>query len=201
MSFSIFSSSSPIGDHSIIATRRTTRANSTAEKFRTKSRSDSLSVSFVPLTFHQTFLNEALQQAKLSLKEGGIPIGSILVHDNQIIARGRHQRIQRNSNILHAEIDCLENVGRKQPSFYRNSILYTTCAPNAFVCGAIRFYRISHVVIGDATKFQGDLDTLRKDNVDIEILDCKQCQTLLDDYIAHHPDQWTENIFAESSEI
>src|SRR5271166_4795027 len=117
------------------------------------------------------FLQEAIDEAKRGLSEGGIPIGSVLVLDGKIIGRGHNQRKQQESPILHAEIDCLRDAGRKQPAEYRRCILYSTLSPCDMCSGAVLLYRIPIVVIGENRNFQGPEEYLRKRGVDLRIVD------------------------------
>src|ERR1700726_1676927 len=102
------------------------------------------------------FLHAALEEARKGLAEGGIPIGSVLVHDGRILGRGHNRRVQKGSAILHAEMDALENAGRQAAQIYRESVLYTTLSPCAMCTGAILLYGIPHVVIGENETFRGE---------------------------------------------
>src|SRR5271165_6360394 len=116
------------------------------------------------------FLTAALQQARLGLSEGGIPIGAVLVHQGQIIGRGHNRRVQKGSAILHAEMDCLENAGRLPARAYRRSVLYSTLSPCDMCSGTALLYRIPRIVIGENQTFQGPEDYLRGRGVTLEIV-------------------------------
>jgi cytosine deaminase len=143
---------------------------------------------------HAPFLNEAIAEARAGLAEGGIPIGSVLVRNNQIIGRGHNRRIQRSSVILHAEMDCLEVAGRQTAAFYKECTIYTTLSPCSMCSGAIRLYGIPRVVIGENKTFRGDEDLLRANNVHLEVLDSKECEELLGNYIKENHSTWYEDI-------
>jgi len=189
MANALFAGSSPIDEHSIVPTRKTSRANSTPS-YRRPSREGTLSSSLV----HAPFMNEALAEARAGLAEGGIPIGCVLVRNGQVIARGHNRRIQRNSVILHAEMDCLESGGRQTAAFYKECTIYTTLSPCAMCSGAIRLYGIPRVVIGENKTFRGDEDLLRTNNIQIDILDSKECQEILENYIKENHSTWYEDI-------
>lgn len=140
------------------------------------------------------FLHAAIEEAKKGLKEGGIPIGSVLVYQNKIIGRGHNQRIQKGSVILHGEMDALENAGRKSASVYQQSILYTTLSPCAMCSGAILLYGIPHVVIGENRTFMGEEELLRSRGVKVEVLQDSTCIKLMQDFIAQNPQLWNEDI-------
>ncbi len=139
-------------------------------------------------------LTAAVEEARLGLAEGGIPIGSVLVHQGKIIGRGHNRRVQENSAILHAEMDALENAGRQPATVYRESTLYTTLSPCAMCTGAILLYGIPHVVIGENKTFMGEEDLLRSRGVEVEIMDSEECRELMTSFIAKHPDLWNEDI-------
>jgi len=189
MSHAIFGGSLPNEEYPIVTTRRSSRSGSILLIGRT-SRTES--ISHTPV--HELFMNEALAEARASLAEGGIPIGCVLVRNGQIIARGHNRRIQRSSAILHAEIDCLEAAGRQPASFYHDCTLYTTVSPCAMSVGAIRFYHIPRVVIGENDNFQGDETLLRKSNIKIDVLNSQECYDILESYIKENPIIWNENI-------
>lgn len=193
MANALFAGSSPIEEKSIISTRKTSRANSTPIDRRT-STGGSMSLSHVSPIVHAPFMAEALAEARAGLAEGGIPIGCVLVRNGQVIARGHNRRIQRNSVILHAEMDCLESAGRQTAAFYKECTIYTTLSPCAMCSGAIRLYGIPRVVIGENKTFVGDETLLRTNNVQIDILDSKECQELLANYIKENHSTWYEDI-------
>lgn len=140
------------------------------------------------------FMQLALEEARTGLAEGGIPIGSVLVHQGRIIGRGHNRRVQRRSAILHAEMDALENAGRRPAPVYRESVLYTTLSPCAMCSGAILLYGIPKVVIGEHETFMGEEAWLCTHGVEIEVLHDAACIALMRDFIARHPALWNEDI-------
>jgi creatinine deaminase len=140
------------------------------------------------------FLEAAIAEARKGLEAGGIPIGSVLVIDGEIVARGHNQRIQKGSSVLHAEMDCLENAGRLAASEYRKAVLYSTLSPCDMCSGAILLYGIPKVIIGENKTFHGPEDYLRSKGVELEILDDDECQQLMRDFIAANPALWNEDI-------
>ncbi|CAF2345868.1 unnamed protein product [Rotaria sp. Silwood2] len=193
MANSLFAGSLPLDEQSIIPTRKTSRANSSATYHRGL-REENMSRSYVPPMVHGRFMAEAIAEARAGLAEGGIPIGCVLVRDNQVVARGHNRRIQRNSVILHAEMDCLESGGRQTAAFYKECTLYTTLSPCAMCSGAIRLYGIPGVVIGENKTFLGDETLLKSNHVHIDVLDSKECHKLLENYIKENPSIWNEDI-------
>lgn len=140
------------------------------------------------------FLAAALAEARAGAQEGGIPIGSVLVHGNRIIGRGHNRRVQRGSAILHAEMDALENAGRLAPDVYRGCTLYTTLSPCAMCSGAILLYGIPRVVIGENRSFLGEEALLRARGVQVELRDDAQCRALMEAFMAASPRLWHEDI-------
>ena len=140
------------------------------------------------------FLLAALEEARTGLAEGGIPIGSVIVHDGRIIGRGHNRRVQRGSAILHAEMDAFENAGRKPASVYRESVLYTTLSPCAMCSGAILLYGIPKVVIGENRTFTGEEALLRSRGVELEVRQDAACIALMEAFIAARPGLWNEDI-------
>ena len=140
------------------------------------------------------FLEAAIEEAKIGLAEGGIPIGSVLVIDGRIVARGHNRRVQKGSAVLHAEMDCLENAGRLKASDYRRATLYSTLSPCDMCSGAILLYGIPNVVAGENRTFQGPEDYLRSRGVSFVIVDNDECRTLLQRFIREHPELWGEDI-------
>lgn len=140
------------------------------------------------------FLQAAIQQAEQGLAEGGIPIGSVLVHDGRIIGCGHNRRVQQGSVVLHAEMDALENAGRQPASVYRECTLYTTLSPCPMCAGAILLYGIPRVVIGENETFRGDEDLLRSRGVEVRVTGHERCVALMRGFIAAHPDLWNEDI-------
>jgi cytosine/creatinine deaminase len=144
--------------------------------------------------FMDIFLNAAIEEAKKGLEEGGIPIGSVIVHQGKIIGRGHNRRIQKGSVVLHAEMDAFENAGRQSANVYKNCTLYTTLSPCAMCSGAILLYGIPKVVIGENTSFLGEEVLLKTRGVIIEISDNKECKDLMASFIASSPKLWNEDI-------
>jgi creatinine deaminase len=140
------------------------------------------------------FLAAALHEARMGLAEGGIPIGSVLVHDGRIVGRGRNRRVQRGSAILHGEMDALENAGRLNATAYRASVLYTTLSPCAMCSGAIVLYGIPRVVVGENQTFTGEEEWLRTHGVSVRVEQDPQCIQLMRDFIRAEPALWSEDI-------
>jgi len=140
------------------------------------------------------FLTAAIEQAEQGLAEGGIPIGSVLVHDGGIVGRGHNRRIQQGSSILHAEMDALENAGRRSAAFYRGCTLYTTLSPCSMCSGAIVLYGIPRLVVGEHETFMGEEAWLRERGVHITVADDSRCIELMRTFIRDHPDLWAEDI-------
>ena len=136
----------------------------------------------------------AIDEARLGLAEGGIPIGSVLVLDGKIIGRGHNRRVQKSSVILHAEMDCLENAGRLDAADYRNCTLYSTLSPCDMCSGIALLYGIPKVVIGENKTFQGPEDYVRSRGVELEIVNNLQCIALMEDFIRNQPELWNEDI-------
>jgi len=143
------------------------------------------------------FMAAALEEAKKGLAEGGIPIGSVIVHNGQIIGRGHNRRVQQGSAILHGEMDALENAGRQPAQVYRESVLYTTLSPCPMCSGAIVLYGIRKVVIGENHTFMGEEKWLSSRGVQIEVLQSDECIRLMTDFIAAKPELWHEDIGEE----
>lgn len=143
---------------------------------------------------HQRYLEEAIKEARQGLAQGGIPIGAILVYQNRIIGRGHNQRVQKGSAILHGEMDAIENAGRQQAKVYEQSILYTTLSPCVMCSGAILLYKIPYVVIGENQTFMGDESLLSSRGVKLEVLQNKECITMMREFIAQNGKLWSEDI-------
>ncbi len=141
-----------------------------------------------------TFMQAAIDEARKGLDEGGVPIGSVLVHEGRIIGRGHNQRQQRGSVVLHAEMDALENAGRQPASVYREATLYTTLSPCPMCSGAILLYGIPRLVIGENRTFMGAEAHLREQGVELEVIDSEICRELMTTFIARHPEVWNEDI-------
>ncbi len=140
------------------------------------------------------FGEAAFVEAERSLSEGGIPIGSVLVWKGQIIGSGHNRRVQKGSAILHAEMDALENAGRRSASVYRESVLYTTLSPCPMCAGAILLYQIPKVVIGEAQNFKGEATFLRKRGIMVDILEEHRCLEMMTRFIDSFPELWKEDI-------
>jgi cytosine deaminase len=139
-------------------------------------------------------LQAAIDQAKQGLAEGGIPIGSVLVIDGQIVGRGHNRRVQKGSPILHAEMDCLHNAGRLTAGDYRRAVLYSTLSPCDMCSGAVLLYEIPRVVIGENQTFRGPEEYLRSRGVELEIVNDAECIRLMRDFIEANPQLWNEDI-------
>ena len=140
------------------------------------------------------FLRAAIEEARAGLGEGGIPIGSVLVIDGEIVGRGHNRRVQNSSPILHAEMDCLENAGRLTAAQYANSVLYSTLSPCDMCSGAVLLYGIPQVVAGENRTFRGPEDYVRSRGVRLEVVDDSTCVDLMTAFIAEHPSLWNEDI-------
>jgi cytosine deaminase len=140
------------------------------------------------------FLQAAIDEAEAGLAEGGIPIGSVIVHKGKIIGRGHNRRVQKGSAILHGEMDALENAGRQPASVYRECVLYTTLSPCPMCSGTILLYRIPHVVIGENQTFLGDEELLRSRGVKVEVLQDSHCIEMMRRFIKEKPQLWNEDI-------
>lgn len=141
-----------------------------------------------------SFMAAALEEAQKGLLHGGVPIGSVLVHNQQIVGRGHNQRVQRDSVILHAEMDALENAGRKSASYYQQCTLYTTLSPCPMCAGAVLLYGIPKVVIGENLNFKGEEDLLKARGVELEVLNLSECVSIMQDFIKKNPRVWNEDI-------
>jgi creatinine deaminase len=148
----------------------------------------------VPSLSQDPFLQAAIAEAEAGLSEGGIPIGSVLVHQGRIIGRGHNRRVQQGSVILHGEMDALENAGRQPASVYAQSVLYTTLSPCAMCSGAILLYRIPRIVIGENLTFMGEEALLRSRGVLIDVLQDARCMEMMERFIAENPVLWNEDI-------
>lgn len=140
------------------------------------------------------FMQAAIEEAEKGLAEGGIPIGSVIVHDGKIIGRGHNRRVQNGSPILHGEMDALENAGRQPASVYKKSVLYTTLSPCSMCSGAILLYGIPQVIIGENKTFMGEEELLRSRGVRVEVLNDKTCIGLMTKFIKDNPLLWNEDI-------
>jgi cytosine deaminase len=139
-------------------------------------------------------LGVAIEEARVGLEEGGIPIGAALVVKGEIVGRGHNRRVQQGSVILHAEMDALENAGRLPPAVYREATVYTTLSPCDMCSGAVLLYGIPKVVIGENRTFLGAEDQLRQHGVQVEVIDDQTCVEMMERFIDEHPDLWSEDI-------
>lgn len=139
-------------------------------------------------------MHAAIEEARKGLEEGGIPIGSVLVHGDVVLGRGHNRRVQQGSTVLHGEMDALERAGRQPASVYRECTLYTTLSPCAMCSGAILLYGIPRVVIGENRTFLGEEELLRGRGVEVEVLDDAECVEMMARFIREHPGLWNEDI-------
>ena len=142
----------------------------------------------------EEFMKAAIEEAKLGLQEGGIPIGSVLVHKGKIIGRGHNQRVQEGSVILHGEMDALEDAGRQSAKVYRECVLYTTLSPCSMCTGAILLYGIPKVIIGENKTFMGEEELLRSRGAEVEVLQDETCINMMSKFIKENPELWDEDI-------
>ena len=139
-------------------------------------------------------MQAAIEEAQKGLAEGGIPIGSVIVHNNKIIGRGHNRRVQNGSPILHGEMDAFENAGRQSAQTYNEATIYTTLSPCAMCSGAIILYGISHVVIGENCTFMGEEALIKSKGISVEVLQDQQCINMMKDFISTKPELWNEDI-------
>ncbi|OWT54803.1 nucleoside deaminase [Candidimonas nitroreducens] len=140
------------------------------------------------------FMRAAIEEAKQGLAEGGIPIGSVIVHRGRIIGRGHNRRVQQGSAILHGEMDAFENAGRQPASVYAESVLYTTLSPCAMCSGAILLYKIPRIIVGENCTFMGEEELLRTRGVQVDVLQDEDCIAMMREFIAARPTLWNEDI-------
>jgi len=140
------------------------------------------------------FMQAAIEEARRGLAEGGIPIGSVLVHGGRIIGRGHNRRVQKGSAVLHGEMDALENAGRQPAAVYRESVIYTTLSPCAMCSGAILLYGIPRVIAGENRTFLGEEELLRARGVAVDVLQDPACIEMMTRFIREHPELWNEDI-------
>jgi len=140
------------------------------------------------------FMQAAIEEAEAGLAEGGIPIGSVLVHNGKIIGRGHNRRVQKGSATLHGEMDALENTGRQPAAVYRESIIYTTLSPCSMCSGAILLYGIPRVIVGENKTFMGEEELLRSRGVQVDVLQDARCIQLMEQFIRDKPQLWNEDI-------
>lgn len=140
------------------------------------------------------FLKAAIGEARAGISEGGIPIGSVISHEGNIIGRGHNRRVQKGSSVLHGEMDALENAGRRPALIYRESTLYTTLSPCSMCSGAILLYGIPKVIVGENKSFQGEEDWLRSREVEVEVVNDHECIQMMQSFITENPTLWNEDI-------
>jgi len=140
------------------------------------------------------FLAAAIAEAERGRREGGIPIGSVIVSQGKIIGRGHNRRVQKGSAVLHGEMDALENAGRQPASVYREATLYTTLSPCAMCSGAILLYGIRRVIIGENNTFKGEEELLKSRGVSLEVRQDERCMLMMREFIRDHPELWDEDI-------
>jgi cytosine/creatinine deaminase len=140
------------------------------------------------------FLQAAIDQARKSLGEGGIPIGSVLVHEGRIIGRGHNCRVQTGSPIDHGEMNCLRNAGRLPASVYRQCAIYSTLSPCPMCSGAIVLYKIPHVVVGENRTFLGAEEYMRANGIVVDVLQDQECIELMQEFVRSNPRLWNEDI-------
>ncbi|QDU64332.1 tRNA-specific adenosine deaminase [Planctomycetes bacterium Pan216] len=140
------------------------------------------------------FMALAIGEAREGLAAGGIPIGSVLVIDGEVVGRGHNQRVQKGSVVLHAEMDCLENAGRLGAADYKRSVLYSTLSPCDMCSGAVLLYKIPRVVVGENSTFRGPERWLRDRGVEVDVIDSPECADLMTAFIRDHPRLWNEDI-------
>jgi len=143
---------------------------------------------------HKSFLQKAIEQAKKSYEEGGIPIGSVIVHNGKILGAGHNKRVQDGSVVLHGEMDALENAGRQKASVYKECTLYTTLSPCSMCSGTILLYGIPKVVIGENNTFMGEEDYLKSKGVEIVQMNNQECIDIMKKFISEKPELWNEDI-------
>src|SRR5438093_6873218 len=146
------------------------------------------------MTSTDRFLEEAIQEARQGLREGGIPIGSVIVHGDTILGRGHNRRVQKLSAILHGEMDALENAGRQPASIYKECVIYTTLSPCSMCSGAILLYGIPKVIVGENRTFMGEEQLLRSRGVSVEVLQDPACIQMMTEFIRQNPELWNEDI-------
>ena len=143
---------------------------------------------------HQKFMDEAIKEAEISLSEGGIPIGAVLVKDDEVISRGHNRLIQENSLILHGEMDAIENAKGLEFEDYRKCTLYTTLSPCPMCSGAVILYNISKVVIGDNTTLMGAESLLKDNDVEVIVLNDDRCRALFERFVKENPGVWEKEL-------
>ena len=143
---------------------------------------------------HNKFMSEAIAEAKKGLNEGGIPIGAVLVKNEEIISRGHNRLVQKNSSILHGEMDCIENAGKLKGEDYKHCTLYTTLSPCEMCSGVILLYKIPKVIMGENETLKGPEDYLKENGVELINLNLKECKIIMNEYIKKNPEIWNAEI-------
>ena len=144
------------------------------------------------MTAHARFMAEAIAEARKGLAEGGIPIGSVLVRNGEVIGRGHNKRVQEGNPMIHAEIDCLMNAGRV--GHYRDTVLYSTLMPCYLCSGAAVQFKVPKVIVGESRTFPGSPDFMRSHGIEVIDLDLDECTSMMSDFIAERPELWFEDI-------
>ena len=139
-------------------------------------------------------MSAAVREAEAGVREGGIPIGSVLVYRNKILGRGHNRRVQKGSVVLHGEMDALENAGRQSAAVYRECVIYTTLSPCAMCTGAILLYGIPKVIVGENRTFRGEEDLLGSRGVEVTVLQDGTCIAMMERFIQERPELWNEDI-------
>lgn len=142
----------------------------------------------------KSFMEAAIAEARQGIKEGGIPIGSVIVYKGEIIGKGHNRRVQQGSVVLHGEMDAFENAGRQTAAVYKECTLYTTLSPCSMCSGAILLYGIPRVVIGENKTFMGSEELLMKSGVEVVVLDDEECKSMMKEFISTKPELWNEDI-------
>jgi cytosine/creatinine deaminase len=140
------------------------------------------------------FLKAAIEEAKLGEQEGGIPIGSVLVLDGKIIGRGHNQRVQLENPILHAEMDCFQNAGRRSAKDYARCVLYSTLSPCDMCSGTALLYKIPKMIVGENLTFQGPEAYVRSRGVELIVVNDSACIQMMKEFIKRSPKLWNEDI-------
>lgn len=140
------------------------------------------------------FMRAAIEEARQGLREGGIPIGSVLVYQGKVLGGGHNRRVQEGSVVLHGEMDALERAGRQPAAVYRECTLYTTLSPCAMCSGAILLYGIPRVIVGENQTFLGEEELLRSRGVEVQVLQDAECIRMMTEFIRDHPGLWNEDI-------
>jgi cytosine deaminase len=145
---------------------------------------------------YEKMLAVAIEEARLGLAEGGVPVGAALFRQNgELLSRGRNRRVQQNDPSIHGETDAFRRAGRQ--SNYRDLVMVTTLAPCWYCSGLVRQFRIGKLVVGESRTFAGGLSWLRENGVEVIDLDNQDCRELMETFITRHPDIWNEDIGEE----